>query len=647
MKKLITLILVMVALSIPSFAQLPAISGPFFCCVGSSVVENDSPSVGGIWTSSSTSIATIGSLSGILTGVAPGTTTITYTSGGSYVTATVTVAAPPAAITGGTSPLCPGASTTLSDATSGGTWVSYDPYSATVGSATGVVTAVSGGYATIEYSLGSGCSATTVVSVTVVPSMAITGGPSTGSICSGAADTLLDSAGIGTSIVWYSNNPAVATVSSTGIVTGVSSGSASIYLTGTTSCGSYTYYDTTWYNITIYGSTVPGTIYGSTSIPIGTTATLVDYGASSPAYSWVSGSPSVASIDISSGVVTGLSLGAAVITYNDTGCSGLAYTTTTVNVVSLNGISGNVIFSGGYYGQLTVYLITYDPTTAILALYDSANYYDYGSDSVYYQFTGLPTDSFRVKAAIDSPGIYTTGFIPTYHTSYFYWHDADVIYFTSGSSDINENINMSYGTTTSGPGFIGGSVYAGADRGTSTGIPVVGLRMCIVNSATNQLMGAATTNTSGSYSFSNLPVGETYYVFPDSLNYLTVPYTSVTLTSSSSSMTVADFEQHTISKTITPLVTGIQNTTPVTASIMAYPNPTTGNLRIQWYETANENATISIADVTGREVYKNTMKMAQGAGNTQLDLSNFTDGLYILTIKSGNINYTNKIQLEH
>ena len=114
-------------------------------------------------------------------------------------------------------------------------------------------------------------------------------------------------------------------------------------------------------------------------------------------------------------------------------------------------------------------------------------YYCSGT-SFYYQFLGLATDSFRVKAAGFDSTFTGTGFIPTYHTSNFYWHDANVINHVSGTADINEDINMVSGAVTSGPGFIGGNVTTGANKTTSGAIPSIGLKMNIVNSATSQLM---------------------------------------------------------------------------------------------------------------------------------------------------------------
>jgi uncharacterized protein YjdB len=111
---------------------------------------------GGLWTSSSPS-ATIGSLSGIVTGVTPGTSTITYSLGtGCSIATTVTVDTALGPITGTTN-VCAGSTTTLTGSTPGGTWSCTASPVATVDAFTGVVSGIGAGTATITYSLGAGC----------------------------------------------------------------------------------------------------------------------------------------------------------------------------------------------------------------------------------------------------------------------------------------------------------------------------------------------------------------------------------------------------------------------------------------------------------------------------------------------------------
>lgn len=206
-----------------------AISGTASVCIGSTTTLSSSGT--GTWSSSNGAIATVGASSGVVSGIAAGTATITYTltSTGCYQTVTVTVNAPPAAIGGGTSPFCPGSTTTLTNSSSGGTWTSADVSMATINPSTGVATGVSGGNPVITYTLGTGCFATKTVTVITTP--AITGGVG---LCAGTTSTLSNSIGGGT---WTSSNPAVATIgSSSGVVFGVANGTAVIMYTFPSTC---------------------------------------------------------------------------------------------------------------------------------------------------------------------------------------------------------------------------------------------------------------------------------------------------------------------------------------------------------------------------------------------------------------------------
>jgi uncharacterized protein YjdB len=148
----------------------PAVATPVAACVGTTTYIAPPSTNGKSWTSSNTTIATIGSSNNIMTGVSTGTTTLTYTTTtGCFVTTEATVYALPSAgtITGPTSVIV-GSTITLNDAAGGGVWSSSNAARATIGSATGIVSGVAGGTTTISYSVSNpGCTvrATQVISV--------------------------------------------------------------------------------------------------------------------------------------------------------------------------------------------------------------------------------------------------------------------------------------------------------------------------------------------------------------------------------------------------------------------------------------------------------------------------------------------------
>jgi hypothetical protein len=76
-----------------------------------------------------------------------------------------------------------------------------------------------------------------------------------------------------------------------------------------------------------------------------------------------------------------------------------------------------------------------------------------------------------------------------------------------------------------------------------------------------------------------------------------------------------------------------------------YPNPTSGNLNIQWGELATGSATVVVTDVTGRKVYSSSVEI-NTASATQLDLKNIQAGIYFVSIKSEHANYSGKVVIE-
>ncbi len=635
MKKFLSLSCLAMLLSYASFALYPMSPTSGTICIGSTFYVSDSLSPGGAWSSSNPAVGSIDPSTGAIMGISAGTITITYTLGGSFVTGSFTVNPSPAPITGGGVAICVGSSTTLADATPGGTWSSYYYY-ATVGSTTGVVTGVYGGVDYIYYTVG-GCSVSATVTVDATSAGYL---PPTVTVCLTGSYTYHDSLGLGGT--WSSSNPAVATIgASTGVVTPVSGGTTTISYTTTGTCGTSVVTST----LTVSSTTAPGYISGTTALPLGyTSAYLYD---SQPGGTWSSTSPAVLTINATSGLITPVTIGTSLISYTYTGCGGVAVDTVTVRDTALDGISGTVYFDTlSHYGLVKVWLINYNPTLHTLAAVDSYSVYCSGS-SIFYQFTGLATDSFRVKAAIADSGVTVTGFMPTYHNSNFYWHDANVIYHTAGASDVNKDIHMAWGIVTAGPGFIAGDVTTGANKGTSGGGPAANVEVYAVNTANGHLIQKTLTNSAGHYSFTGLPVGATYHIFPDSLNYLTTAYTGITLTTANPGKSAASFIMHTVSHTITPNMTGVPSINSGKSEVFTFPNPANSKLNIQWNELTSETAHVVIADLAGREIYNGSVDMNQGTGVKQIDLTHFTDGLYLITVNTATLNYTNKVQISH
>jgi uncharacterized protein YjdB len=300
-----------------------SITGPSAICIDGTTTL--SPTTGGIWTSSNKAVATVTN-SGVVKGISVGSATFTYTKTGtcsSLATPAVTVNASPVVSITGSNSVCIGGTTSLSP-TAAGTWSSSNPAVATVNNS-GVVIGVSAGTATFTFTKSDGCASLPTAAVTVNGNLAasISGA---NAICINSTTTLSPSTG-GT---WSSSNPAVATVNNSGIVTGVSAGTATFTFTKSDGCASLP-----TAAVTVNGN-LAASISGANTICINSTTTL----SPSTGGTWSSSNPAVATVN-NSGVVTGVSAGTATFTFTKPdGCASLPTAAVTVNGNLAASISG-------------------------------------------------------------------------------------------------------------------------------------------------------------------------------------------------------------------------------------------------------------------------------------------------------------------
>jgi uncharacterized protein YjdB len=312
---------------------LPVISGPSTVCAGTSInLSTGTP--GGVWSSSNPSVATINNPTGVVTGITTGTTTISYASPGGCIASRVITVNPLPAVISGTPQVCETFTTSLSNTTPGGTWSSSNPFIATVGAGTGVVTGVFAGTSTISYTASTGCFNILTVTVNALPAP-IAGTPL---VCENYTTTLTDATPGG---AWSSFNAAIASVGvSSGVVTGVTSGITTISYTLVTSGCFVTQL------VTVNPSPTP--ISGFANVCIGSTVSL---GNSISGGTWSSSNPSIAPIGLTSGVVTGLTLGTSVIAYTHpiSGCAAML-TVTVQPLPNVYPVSGGGSYCAGGTG---------------------------------------------------------------------------------------------------------------------------------------------------------------------------------------------------------------------------------------------------------------------------------------------------------
>ncbi|MEZ4456879.1 MAG: Ig-like domain-containing protein [Gemmatimonadales bacterium] len=430
------------------------------------------------WTSASPAVATV-STSGRVTAVAAGSANVTATVEGKTGSSAVTVtSAAPAAVV--LSPaafsLMPG-QTQLIDPTvkdAGGnvltgvtvTWASTAPAVATV-SAGGTVTAVAQGSATVTATAGT-ATGTAAVTVIPVPVASVSVSPTSATVAIAEtktfAATLKDSTGAvltGRSVTWASGSPAVATVSTGGVVTGVSAGATGITASAESKVGTA--------SVTVTAVPVATVVVApaAASISVGQTQPLTATAKDSTGttltgrtVTWTTSNGGVATV-ASSGLVTSVSAGSATITATVEGVAG----TSAITVV-----------------PPPVATVSVTPASASLSIGQTVGLTATPKDSA-----GTPLTGRSISWSSNQPSVATVS------------SGGLVTAVASGAATVAATVEGQSGSSA--------VTVAGATTGTVSGVvnsPQLGPMAGVTVSAAGR---TATTNSSGAYTLTSVPSG--------------------------------------------------------------------------------------------------------------------------------------------
>jgi uncharacterized protein YjdB len=298
------------------------------------------------WSSSNTGVATISPHNNLAFGVAPGSTTITATTGSisastglTITNATlVSIAIAPSGVSipagvvvnlSATGTFSDGSTQVLTVPCN---WASQNPTIATVnnsGGSSGITTAVLPGLATITATappvLGGTISGSTQLTVNsaTLKSIAVTGNALIApgrSVQHQATGSYSDSSthSITNAVTWVSSNKAVATVSSNGVVTAQGAGTATITATQNGISGSQGLVVTSSQvtSIAITSTNSSSKLAEATSVQLTATGTFADGTTQNltNVATWTSSNPAIATVSRNGGVVTGFAPGTVNIT---------------------------------------------------------------------------------------------------------------------------------------------------------------------------------------------------------------------------------------------------------------------------------------------------------------------------------------------
>ena len=281
-------------------------------CIGET--STVSPSTGGTWVSNNSSVATISSATGVITAVAQGAVTFTFTDANTGCTATTTgliVDSNPSVSTSMNS-ICLSSSAMLSPS-NGGTWEAMNPGIATLSD--NIVSAVSIGEAGFVFtSDATGCKSNILyINVEDLPVTTVTG---PNEICAGSSSVIEPHTG-GT---WSSSDPSIATIDNFGNITGITGGCVTFtYTSGSTLCVSEP-------SEPVCVLPAPTVEIPYTDICLGGTMSL----SPSTGGTWISSNDLIATVNSLTGEVTTFNSGTVDFTFisAETGCSSWSETIT-------------------------------------------------------------------------------------------------------------------------------------------------------------------------------------------------------------------------------------------------------------------------------------------------------------------------------
>ena len=91
------------------------------------------------------------------------------------------------------------------------------------------------------------------------------------------------------------------------------------------------------------------------------------------------------------------------------------------------------------------------------------------------------------------------------------------------------------------------------------------------------------------------------------------------------------------------MATSIQSINNLIANVELFPNPTTGQLTMGLNSIESSHYILSVRNILGATVLEQNLSLNQGYQQVQLDLSNFAQGMYIISLSNGSDVITHRV----
>lgn len=244
-----------------------------------------------------------------------------------------------------------------------------------------------------------------------------------------------------------------------------------------------------------------------------------------------------------------------------------------------------------------------------------------------------------LKAAFKTNSSHYANYLPSYfagnnNTGSLLWSGASAITVAAN----NYYFTMVAGTNPGGPGFVGGSVLVGANKGTAIGDPIEG-RILILTDMSDNAVAYTYTDALGEFSFNGLANG-TYKLFGDQWGksnpvlYVTVDANNQNINNIVFEENDTQFAGHYV------WATNVTNVNSNLSQVSVYPNPVQGQINVDGLNNIKGAKTITVTSVTGAVIFNQTYNEGQAVS---IAADNMSAGLYMLDVKTTEGNKTFKL----
>jgi len=272
----------------------------------------------------------------------------------------------------------------------------------------------------------------------------------------------------------------------------------------------------------------------------------------------------------------------------------------------------------------TVWLITFDPINYSLFAIDSVSLTP--ADNGHYAFHGVASNTlFTVKAALDSASADYSAYMPTYFGDSLFWASASWISTFGGLSPGND-IHLQPGLNNGGPGFISGSVFAGANKTGSGGLANVTVTLL---DGAKQPVAHALSDVNGNFSFNDL-APDMYTVYVDMMNRTTFPATADLIANPFIETVLVEVNSTDI--IITVSATGNDKALSMGSVGSLFPNPATEMANIQVSLLQAENLRLELLNALGQRVWVSESHLSAGIHVLPVNATEAAPGVYTLRI---------------